>query len=232
MTMSGAGVVFFTKKDANKRVLNFIISTSAGIMLSAAFLSLLMPAIELSAEIGLIDWVVVSLGFLFGGLFIMGCDLLSLGKKKQSALLTIAVTLHNIPEGLAVGVAFGSVAVGVTGATITGAIALAFGIALQNFPEGLCVSMPLALSGTPKWKSFLIGQSSGLVEPISGVLGVLFALTVRTALPFALSFASGAMIVVVMAELVPSFAPEYKKTATFGCIFGFILMSILDLAFG
>jgi ZIP family zinc transporter len=232
MTMAGAGVVFFTKKDANKKVLNFMLSTSAGIMLAAAFLSLLLPAIKLAEEIGLIDWLVVSIGFLFGGLFMMGCDMLAVGNKKRSVLLTTAITLHNIPEGLAVGVAFGSVAVGIPGATIPGAIALAFGIALQNFPEGLCVSMPLSLSGTSKWKSFLIGQSSGLVEPIAGVVGVVFALTVRTALPFALSFASGAMIIVVMAELVPSFAPEHKKTATLGCIFGFILMAILDLAFG
>jgi ZIP family zinc transporter len=232
MTSAGASLVFFTKKDTNKRMLSFMLSASAGIMLSAAFLSLLMPAIKLSPEVGLIDWVAVSVGFLFGGLFIMMCDLLSPKNRKQSILLTLAVTLHNIPEGLAVGVAFGSVAVGVPGATITGAIALAFGIALQNFPEGLCVSMPLALSGTGRTKSFFIGQSSGLVEPISGVLGVIFALTVRTALPFALSFAGGAMIIVVVAELVPSFGQEYKKTTTAGCILGFVLMMILDIALG
>jgi ZIP family zinc transporter len=232
MTALGAGMVFFTKRDVNKQVMNFILSASVGIMLAAAFLSLLMPAIELSNEIGLTDWAVVSLGFLTGGFFIMACDFIPVGSNRSSALLTLAVTLHNIPEGLAVGVAFGSVAVGVTGATITGAVALAFGIGLQNFPEGLCVSLPFALSGKSKLHSFLIGQASGLVEIAAGVLGVLFAITVRVALPFALSFACGAMIIVTITELVPSLAPAHKRTATFGCIFGFVLMMILDIAFG
>ena len=212
--------------------MNFVVSASAGIMLAAAFLSLLMPAIELSGEIGLTDWAVVSIGFLVGGFFIMACDFIPAGSNKSSALLTLAVTLHNIPEGLAVGVAFGSVAVGVTGATIPGAVALAFGIGLQNFPEGLCVALPLALSGKRKLHSFLVGQASGLVEIAAGVVGVLFALTVKTALPFALSFACGAMIIVVVTELVPSLAPEHKRTATFGCILGFVLMMILDIALG
>jgi ZIP family zinc transporter len=232
MTAAGAAVVFFCKKDTNKRVLNFMIGASAGSMLAAAFWSLLEPAVSISAELGFISWLVVAGGFFVGAVFISGCDLLSRGEQKRSVLLTLAVGLHNIPEGLAVGAAFGCVAVGVSGATLGDAIVLAFGIALQNFPEGLCVSMPLAMDGVGRTKSFMIGQASGLVEPIAGVIGVLFAITVRAALPFVLSFAAGAMIVVVIGELIPTAFAENKKTATFGAIFGFVTMMILDIALG
>lgn len=153
-------------------------------------------------------------------------------KYRKSILLVLAVTLHNIPEGLAVGVAFGGVAVGIPGTSIAAAIALAIGIGLQNFPEGAAVSLPLRSEGISRFKSFLYGQASGLVEPMAGVIGVIAALTVRSMLPFLLSFSAGAMIAVVGAELLPEASLENKKLTTFGLILGFIVMMILDVALG
>jgi ZIP family zinc transporter len=151
---------------------------------------------------------------------------------KRSVLLTSAVTLHNIPEGLAVGVAFGCAAIGVEGATVGGALMLALGIGLQNFPEGVCVAMPLRRDGATRLKSFLIGQASGAVEPLAGVLGVLFALTMRSALPFVLSLSAGAMIAVVCSELIPESFKDNKTLAAFGVLFGFATMMALDVALG
>ncbi|MCL1866291.1 MAG: ZIP family metal transporter [Oscillospiraceae bacterium] len=238
VTALGAATVFFFK-SANQRVLNLMMGFAAGVMIAASFWSLLEPAVELSAELGNNAWITPSVGFVLGGVLIVASDLIltrvtanKCGGKdtKRCILLTSAVTLHNIPEGLAVGVAFGCAAIGVEGATVYSAILLAFGIGLQNFPEGVCVAMPLRKSGVSRLKSFAIGQASGIVEPIAGVAGVLFALSARSALPLALSFSAGAMIAVVCSELIPESFRENKVTASFGVITGFTVMMALDVA--
>jgi ZIP family zinc transporter len=240
VTALGAGVVFFFK-SVNQKVLDMMLGFAAGVMIAASFWSLLEPAIYLAEELGMNAWLTAAGGFIFGGLFVIGADIMlsrsavinSKGPAmKRSILLASSVTLHNIPEGLAVGVAFGSVAMGVEGATITGAVMLAFGIGLQNFPEGVCVSMPLYRDGVSRRKSFLIGQASGIVEPIAGLIGVLFALTMRSALPLALSFSAGAMIAVACSELLPESFKENKVIAGFGVLFGFAVMMALDVGLG
>lgn len=240
VTALGAGLVFFFK-SINQKVLDMMMGFAAGVMIAASFWSLLAPAIELSTELGGNAWLTSAVGFMLGGTFVIGSDIVlskaALIKSngaaiKRSILLTTAVTLHNIPEGLAVGVAFGSAAIGIEGASIQGAIMLALGIGLQNFPEGVCVAMPLRRDGTTRLKSFLIGQASGVVEPIAGVLGVLFALTMRSALPLALSFSAGAMIAVVCSELIPESFKDNKTIAAFGVLFGFTIMMMLDVALG
>lgn len=248
ITALGASLVFFFKKF-DKRVLNSMLGFGAGVMVAASFWSLLSPAIELSQELGYNGVVIPAIGFFLGGLFLIFADKLmdtySYGvvlnkedetpkgvKYKKSILLVLAVTLHNIPEGLAVGVAFGGVAAGIPGTSIAAAIALALGIGLQNFPEGAAVSLPLRSEGVSRTKSFLYGQASGLVEPISGVIGVIAALSVRSLLPFLLSFSAGAMIAVVGAELLPEASLENKKLTTLGLILGFIVMMVLDVALG
>jgi ZIP family zinc transporter len=240
VTALGAGVVFFFKRVSQK-ILDMMLGFAAGVMIAASFWSLLEPAIHLAGELGRSAWFTPTAGFLLGGIFVIGADILlsrsaiinSKGTTyKRSILLASSVTLHNIPEGLAVGVAFGSVAMGVEGASIAGAMMLAFGIALQNFPEGVCVAMPLYRDGFSRRKSFFIGQASGIVEPIAGVLGVLFAITMRSALPFALSFSAGAMIAVACSELLPESFKENKVIAGFGVLFGFAVMMALDVALG
>jgi ZIP family zinc transporter len=240
ITALGAAVVFFFK-SMNRKALDFMMGFAAGVMIAASFWSLLAPAIELSAALGGVAWLTAATGFMLGGSFVIGSDVLlskaSLIQSKGSALkrsilLTSAVTLHNIPEGLAVGVAFGSAATGVEGASVAAAMMLALGIGLQNFPEGVCVAMPLRRDGCSRLKSFFIGQASGLVEPIAGVVGVLFALAVRSALPLALSFSAGAMIAVVCSELVPESFKDNKTLAAFGVLFGFAIMMALDVALG
>lgn len=247
ITALGAAVVFFFK-NFDKRVLNTMLGFGAGVMVAASFWSLLSPAIELSQELGYNGFVIPSIGFLLGGLFLIFADKLMdtysygnvLQKKeeskslryKKSILLVLAVTLHNIPEGLAVGVAFGGVAAGIPGTSIAAAMALALGIGFQNFPEGAAVSLPLRSEGLSRTKSFLYGQASGLVEPIAGVIGVVAALAVRSLLPFLLSFSAGAMIAVVGAELLPEASIENKKLTTLGLILGFIVMMVLDVALG
>lgn len=240
VTALGAGLVFFFK-SMKQKVLDMMMGFAAGVMIAASFWSLLAPAIELSTELGGNAWFTSTVGFMLGGIFVIGSDII-LSKAeliksngatlKRSILLTTAVTLHNIPEGLAVGVAFGSAAIGVEGATVQGAIMLALGIGLQNFPEGVCVAMPLRRDGVTRLKSFLIGQASGAVEPIAGVLGVLFALTMRSALPLALSFSAGAMIAVVCSELIPESFKDNKTIAAFGVLLGFAIMMMLDVALG
>ena len=247
VTALGAGVVFFFK-TFDKRILNTMLGFGAGVMIAASFWSLLSPAIELSQELGYNGFIIPAIGFLLGGLFLIFADKLmdtySYGnvlqkeeeaksvKYKKSILLVLAVTLHNIPEGLAVGVAFGGVAAGIPGTSIAAAIVLALGIGFQNFPEGAAVSLPLRSEGLSRTKSFLYGQASGLVEPISGVIGVIAALAVRSLLPFLLSFSAGAMIAVVGAELLPEASIENKKLTTLGLILGFIVMMVLDVALG
>jgi len=245
MTAIGASFVFLFK-TLNQKILNGMLGFSAGVMIAASFWSLLNPAIALSEEIGLIPWVPAVIGFLFGGAFLMLVDRLlphmHIESKheeglpsswRRSVLLVLSITLHNIPEGLAVGVAFGAAAAGIPGATIGAAVALAIGIGIQNLPEGTAVSVPLHREGMSKIKAFSIGQYSGIVEPIAGVLGALLALTLRNFLPYALSFAAGAMIYVVIEELIPeSQMLKTTKIATIGAMLGFAIMMLLDVALG
>jgi len=240
ITALGAGLVFFFK-SMNQKVLDLMMGFAAGVMIAASFWSLLAPAIELSTELGGNAWFPAAVGFMFGGAFVIGSDM-ALSKAalvqshgtalKRSILLTLAVTLHNIPEGIAVGVAFGSAAIGIEGTSLQGAVMLALGIGLQNFPEGVCVAMPLRRDGASRLKSFVIGQASGAVEPVAGVLGVVFSLTMRSILPLALSFSAGAMIAVVCSELIPESFKDNKTIASFGILFGFAIMMVLDVALG
>ena len=247
VTALGAAGVFLTRA-VNKRLLDTLLGFASGVMIGASFWSLLAPAIELSKEMGVPSWLPAVIGFLLGGGFLNLVDRLlphihpamktgaSEGIKtswQRSVLLTLAITLHNFPEGLAVGVAFGAAASGLGGATLPGAIALAIGIGLQNFPEGLAVAAPLRREGISRWKSFMIGQSSGIVEPIAGVLGAAAVLFIRPLLPYALAFAAGAMIYVCVEELIPEAQiGEHSDFATLGIMIGFALMMLLDVALG
>lgn len=246
VTAAGASLVFFAKA-VNQKVMDCMLGFAAGVMIAASFWSLLAPGIAMAEELGHIPWLTASIGFLAGGLFMRLTDRLlphlhpmlamsqSEGIKtswQRSTLLVLAITLHNIPEGLAVGVAFGAVAAGLPSATIGGAVALAIGIGLQNFPEGTAVSMPLRREGMGQAKSFLLGQASGMVEPIAGILGALFVLQMRNILPYALCFAAGAMIFVVVEELIPESQRNYKHIdlVTLATMGGFAVMMILDVA--
>ena len=251
VTALGAGLVFFFK-SINKKVLNGMLGFAAGVMVAASFWSLLAPGIELAAELGQVAYITAAAGFLAGGTFLYLVDKLlphlhlGLATDKaegikttwqRSVLLVLAITLHNIPEGLAVGVAFGAVAAGVgTSATLAGAIALAIGIGLQNFPEGAAVSIPLRREGFSRKKAFLYGQASGLVEPVAGLLGAYAVMNIQPILPYALAFAAGAMIYVVVEELIPEAQREEggSKTdiATIGAMLGFAVMMVLDVALG
>ena len=241
VTAAGAATVFVTR-GVNRKLLDSMLGLAAGVMIAASFWSLLAPAIEMSDG----SWVQATVGFLLGGIALRLVDRLlphvhpSLrspeGVKtswQRSTLLVLAVTLHNIPEGLAVGVAFGAAASGTPGASIAGAMALALGIGLQNFPEGLAVSMPLRREGLSRWKAFVWGQYSGLVEPIAGVLGAWWVLSMRAVLPYALAFAAGAMIFVVAEDLIPEAESEGNAhLATAGVMLGFAIMMALDVALG
>lgn len=249
VTALGASLVLFFK-DVKKSVLNLMLGFGAGVMIAASFWSLLNPAIELCEELGYNAWLIPSVGFVCGGLFIVlsdkfldkiqlvgnfnkyARDEFSFRSFKKSVLLVLAVTLHNIPEGLAVGVAFGGAALGIPGCTVGAAIFLAIGIGLQNFPEGAAVSLPLRREGFSRARSFMYGQASGIVEPIAGVIGVLLALSMRSILPFLLAFSAGAMIGVVSSELIPEACIENKNLTTIGVIVGFMVMMILDVALG
>jgi len=243
VTALGALTVCFFK-SLNKKVLNTILGFSAGVMIAASFWSLLSPAIDLSTELGYIAWILPALGFIIGGLFVLFSDKFldkalktsdndkSKTSIKKSILLVSAITIHNIPEGMAVGVAFGGLASGIPGMTLIGAVMLAIGIGIQNFPEGAAVSLPLRSVGYSRFKSFMYGQASALVEPISAVIGVVLVLTIRSILPLLLAFAAGAMIAVAARELLPESITENKNLATVGLIFGFVLMMILDVALG
>jgi zinc transporter, ZIP family len=248
VTAAGAALVFFTRQ-INPKLMDSMLGFAAGVMIAASFWSLLAPGIEMAQQMGQIPWVTAIIGFMGGGLFMriadrilphlhLGLDIeQSEGPKTSwqlSTLLVLAITLHNIPEGLAVGVAFGAVAANLSPATLGGAIALAIGIGLQNFPEGAAVSLPLRREGMGRTKSFLMGQASGLVEPIAGVLGAAFVLHMRGLLPYALCFASGAMIFVVVEELIPESQRNEKNidTVTMTTMAGFGVMMILDVALG
>lgn len=241
ITALGASSVFFFKK-INQKVLDFTLGFAAGVMMAAAFWSLLNPAIELSSSLGQVSWIFPAIGFFIGGLFVIFADMFLdkvLSKrsnvssnKKRSVLLVSAITIHNIPEGLAIGVAFGSVLLGIEGASVLSACLLAIGIGLQNFPEGAGTSLPLRREGYSRMKSFFYGQASGIVEPIAGVLGVLLSTVSRAVLPFLLSFAAGCMISVVSRELIPESVNKHKNISSIGFIIGFIVMMVLDVALG
>lgn len=247
MTAAGAAVVF-TARDISRRVLDAMLGFAAGVMIAASYWSLLAPAIEMSEGKGIPSWVPAVSGFLIGGIFLRGIDKVlphlhigfpteeAEGMKtswRRSTLLVLAITLHNIPEGLAVGVAFGALAAGLPATTLGAAIALAIGIGIQNFPEGLAVSMPLRREGLSRRRSFWYGQLSGVVEPIAGVIGAATVIVAQPILPYALAFAAGAMIFVVIEELVPE-AQRGGNTdlATMGAMVGFAVMMLLDVALG
>ncbi len=247
LTAVGAGLVFFTK-EVNRKLLDWMLGFAAGVMIAASFWSLLAPALEMSEGKELPVWLPAAAGFLFGGVCMRGIDLilphLHPGDSQELAegidtawrrttLLVLAVTLHNIPEGLAVGVAFGGAAMGVPSASVGGAIVLAVGIGIQNFPEGTAVSMPLRGEGISRLKSFWYGQLSGMVEPVAGVIGAAAATVSRPILPYALGFAAGAMIFVVVEEVIPeSHRKGNEDLATMGTMIGFTVMMSLDVAFG
>jgi ZIP family zinc transporter len=247
VTALGAAIVFFFK-SINRKVLDGMLGFAAGVMIAASYWSLLAPAIEMAEEGNLPAWVPATTGFLMGGFFLWGIDKilphLHLGFPRQEAegiktswhrsvLLVLAITLHNIPEGLAVGVAFGALASDLPSATLGGAIALALGIGIQNFPEGTAVAVPLRREGFTRLRSFWYGQLSGFVEPIAGVLGAVAVIFIKPILPYALAFAAGAMIFVVVEELIPESQLE-KNTdiATLGAMGGFAVMMTLDVALG
>lgn len=248
MTAAGAALVFMGK-EINPKLLDGLLGFAAGVMIAASFWSLLSPGIEMAEQLGHISWLTAAIGFMAGGIFMRLIDKLlphlhpglatsqSEGIKtswQRSTLLVLAITLHNFPEGLAVGVAFGAVAADLPTASIGGAIALAIGIGLQNLPEGTAVAMPLRREGMSRWRSFMLGQASGIVEPIAGVLGALFVLKMQHILPYTLCFAAGAMIFVVVEELIPE---SQRKQAnidfvTMATMAGFTTMMILDVALG
>src|SRR5690554_797142 len=247
LTALGAALVFFFK-SANRAVLDGMLGFTGGVMVAASFWSLLAPGIEMSEGEGFAKVVPAAIGFSLGAAFIFGLDKilphLHINFKMSEAegvktpwhrttLLTLAITLHNIPEGLAVGVLFGGVAAGFEGASIGGAVALAIGIGLQNFPEGFAVAMPLRRAGISRRKSFALGQASAIVEPISAVIGAWAVMTFEPILPYALAFAAGAMIFVVVEEVIPETQQDkHTDIATMGFIGGFIIMMILDVALG
>jgi ZIP family zinc transporter len=247
MTALGAAGVF-TARNISRKVLDGMLGFAGGVMIAASYWSLLAPAIEMSEGKDIPAWVPAVVGFLLGGIFLRGVDAvlphLHIGFRideaeglktswRRTTLLVLAITLHNIPEGLAVGVAFGAVAAGLPSATLAAAIALAIGIGIQNFPEGLAVSVPLRREGMSRLKSFWYGQLSAVVEPVAGVIGAAAVIIAQPILPYALAFAAGAMIFVVIEEVVPE-AQRGGNTdlATMGGMLGFAVMMLLDVAFG
>ncbi len=247
MTALGAGLVFFFK-TIKRNMLDAMLGFAAGVMIAASYWSLLAPAIEMAEGSNLPAWVPATSGFLAGGAFLWIIDKLlphlhpgfpteeaeGLNTSwRRSVLLVLAITIHNIPEGLAVGVAFGALAADLPSASLGGAIALAIGIGIQNFPEGTAVSVPLRREGLSRLKSFWYGQASGLVEPAAGVLGAVAVIFMKPMLPYALAFAAGAMIYVVVEELIPeSQLEKHTDVATIGAMLGFAVMMTLDVALG
>jgi zinc transporter, ZIP family len=247
VTAAGSALVFVFK-TINRKVLDSMLGFAAGVMIAASYWSLLAPAIEMAEASGGTPWVPAAAGFLLGGGFLWLVDKLlphlHLGMPTEEAegiktswhrslLLVLAITLHNIPEGLAVGVAFGALAANLPSASFAGAVALALGIGIQNFPEGTSVSVPLRREGMSRLKAFWYGQLSGVVEPISGVVGAVAVILMQPILPYALAFAAGAMIYVVVEELIPEAQREsISDVATIGAMLGFTVMMTLDVALG
>ena len=248
VTAAGASLVFFFK-TMNRATLDAMLGFTGGVMVAASFWSLLAPSIEMSEHMyPSMKWMPAAVGFSVGVLFLFSLDKFlphlhinfsedeSEGMKTQwhrTTLLVLAITLHNIPEGLAVGVLFGAAALGIEDATIPAAVALAIGIGIQNFPEGIAVAMPLRRHGVSRAKSFWYGQLSAIVEPVAGVLGAVAVIYMQPLLPFALAFAAGAMIYVVVEEVIPETQRDkYTDIATLGFMGGFVVMMILDVALG
>ncbi|WP_079480321.1 ZIP family metal transporter [Halobacillus salinus] len=246
MTALGASLVFFVR-GANQKFLDSMLAFAGGVMIAASYWSLLAPAIDMSENSVVASWIPAVVGFLLGGVLLLGIDRI-LSKidtdrylydikdnkaKNRTALLVFSMTLHNIPEGLAVGVAFGALASTSTESTLASAMALALGIGIQNFPEGTAVSMPLHRDGMSKMKSFMFGQFSGMVEPIAAVIGALAVIWIQPILPYALSFAAGAMIFVVAKEIIPgSHEKGNVNLASMSLMIGFAVMMALDVALG
>ncbi len=248
MTALGAALVF-TTKTMNEKLLDGMLGFAGGVMIAASFWSLLSPALDMAAGSTLPAWIPVATGFTLGAVFLWGIDEviphlhpnlkmekaegITPEKRRRSTLLVLAITLHNIPEGLAIGIAFGAVAAGFPEASLAGAVTLAIGIGIQNFPEGTAVSMPLRRDGMSRRKSFMYGQFSGMVEPFAAIIGVLAVTVMEPLLPIALSFAAGAMIFVVVEEVIPSSHENGNNDlATMSLIIGFVVMMILDVALG
>ena len=247
LTAVGAAFVFFFK-EMKRAALDTMLGFTGGVMVAASFFSLLAPAVEMSPSEGIMKIVPVTVGFLLGALFLFSLDKvlphLHINFKEsekegaktpwhRTTLLVLAITMHNIPEGLAVGVLFGGVAAGIDGASLEGAVVLAMGIGIQNFPEGIAVSMPLRRHGVSRFKSFWYGQLSAIVEPVFGVLGAWAVFTFEPILPYALAFAAGAMIYVVIEEVVPETQRDkYTDIAAIGFIIGFVIMMALDVGLG
>ena len=245
-TTLGAGMVFLMKDKLNSKVEKILLGFASGVMVAASVWSLLIPSIDMAEEQKVISWVPATIGFILGIIFLLILDNiiphLHLNSKQpeglksklgKSVMMVLAVTLHNVPEGMAVGVALAGAISGNSSITMAGAIALSIGIAIQNFPEGAIISMPLKEEGNSKGKSFLYGTLSGIVEPIFGGITILLTTLVVPVLPYLLSFAAGAMIYVVVEELIPeSQVGKHSNLGTLGFAFGFILMMILDVALG
>ena len=239
-------MVFLMKKKMNTSVEKLLLGFASGVMIAASIWSLLIPSIDMAEEQGEIAWIPATVGFLLGMVFLLILDSIIphlhlksdkpeglKSKLKKTTMLVLAVTLHNIPEGMAVGVTFAGALFGNTGISLTGAMALAVGIAIQNFPEGAIISMPLKSEGTSKTKAFIYGTLSGIVEPIGAIITILLTSIVVPILPYLLSFAAGAMIYVVVEELIPeSQSGEHSNIGTLGVAIGFVIMMILDVALG
>lgn len=245
-TTLGAATVFLMRNKMNSKVEKLLLGFASGVMIAASIWSLLMPSIEMAESQNIIPWVPAAVGFLLGILFLLILDSIVphvhlnsskpegiKAKLKKTTMLVFAVTLHNIPEGMAVGVTFAGALIGNAGITMAGAFALAIGIAIQNFPEGAIISMPLKSEGISKWKAFIYGTLSGIVEPIGAIITILLTNAVVPILPYLLSFAAGAMIYVVVEELIPEAqSGEHSNIATIGVAIGFVIMMILDVALG
>ena len=245
-TTLGSAMVFFMKNSMDKKVEKILLGFASGVMMAASVWSLIIPAIDMAEEQGKISWVPAAMGFMFGILFLLILDTLIphlhldsdkqegiKAKLKKTTMMVLAVTLHNIPEGMAVGVTFAGALIGNTGITMAGSFVLAIGIAIQNFPEGAIISMPFKSEGMSKGKAFLYGTLSGVVEPIGAIITICLTNLVVPILPYLLSFAAGAMIYVVVEELIPeSQAGEHSNIGTIGVAIGFVIMMILDVALG
>jgi len=245
-TTLGSAMVFFMKNKINNKVEKILLGFASGVMIAASVWSLLIPSIDMAEEQGVIAWIPATVGFLLGMLFLLVLDSViphlhlnsnkpegMKSKLQKTTMMVLAVTLHNIPEGMAVGVVFAGAISQNSGITLAGAFALAIGIAIQNFPEGAIISMPLKSEGTSKLKAFWYGTLSGIVEPIGAILTIALTNLVVPVLPYFLSFAAGAMIYVVVEELIPaSQAGDHSNIGTVGVAIGFVIMMILDVALG
>ena len=246
MTMLGAATIFLFKKEMNQNVQSGFLGFAAGVMVAASVWSLLLPSMEQAVQLGMPEWLPAGGGFVLGGLFLFALDKAlphlhpgsdqpegPVTSLKRTTMLVFAVTLHNIPEGMAVGLSFALSTQAGASVTLAAAIALAIGIGLQNFPEGAAISLPLQKEGCSRWKSFLYGTLSGIVEPIAGILTVAIVGTATVIMPWLLSFAAGAMIYVVVEELIPEAnLDEHSHAGTLGFMAGFLIMMIMDVALG